>query len=198
MVDDSTVELQRLLDRVHQGEPEAQRRLLERAHARLKRLAAKLLNQSFPALRPQHELDSIVHESWFRLIDAVDAAQPATVLDFFRLAAHKIRQVLLDLVQEQRRQQARETPLANDSHHGESAQAWTGTYDPVKLSLWTEFHRRVDDLEPSERSVFELHYYLDVPQAEIARLLDLHPRKVSYLWVAATERLAEGLDAFVG
>jgi hypothetical protein len=31
------------------------------------------------------------------------------------------------------------------------------------------------------------------PQAEIARVLELHPRKVSYLWVAATEKLGEGL-----
>ena len=38
-----------------------------------------------------------------------------------------------------------------------------------------------------------MHYYLDLPQAEIARVLELHPRKVSYLWVAATEKLGEGL-----
>ena len=44
------------------------------------------------------------------------------------------------------------------------------------------------------RTLFDLHYYTDLPQAEIARLLGLHPRKVSYLWVAATERLAEWLD----
>jgi hypothetical protein len=35
-----------------------------------------------------------------------------------------------------------------------------------------------------------MHYYLGLPQAEIARLLNLHPRKVSYLWIAATEELA--------
>jgi len=40
-----------------------------------------------------------------------------------------------------------------------------------------------------------MHYYLELPQAEIARMLDLHPRKVSYPWVAATEKLGEGPDA---
>ena len=40
-----------------------------------------------------------------------------------------------------------------------------------------------------------MHYYLDLPQAEIARLLELHTRKVSYLWIAATEKLGDGLDA---
>ena len=39
-----------------------------------------------------------------------------------------------------------------------------------------------------------MHYYLDLPQSTIAQALGLHPRKVSYLWIAATEKLGEGLD----
>jgi hypothetical protein len=42
--------------------------------------------------------------------------------------------------------------------------------------------------------MFEMHYYLELPQAEIARVLQLRPRKVSYVWTAATEKLARGLD----
>src|SRR5262249_37629365 len=34
-----------------------------------------------------------------------------------------------------------------------------------------------------------MHYYLELPRAEIAHVLELHPRKVSYLWIAATEKL---------
>jgi hypothetical protein len=45
-----------------------------------------------------------------------------------------------------------------------------------------------------EEPVFKMHYYLELPQAEIAQVLELHPRKVSYLWIAATEKLGEGLD----
>ena len=40
-----------------------------------------------------------------------------------------------------------------------------------------------------------MHHYLEMSQADIARVLNLHPRKVSYLWVAATEKLAD-LSAF--
>ena len=40
-----------------------------------------------------------------------------------------------------------------------------------------------------------MHYYLELPQVQIAQVLGLHPRKVSYLWVAATEKLGAGLDA---
>ena len=37
-----------------------------------------------------------------------------------------------------------------------------------------------------------------LPQAEIARILELHPRKVSYLWIAATENLAGELGQVGG
>ncbi len=72
------------------------------------------------------------------------------------------------------------------------------TYDPGRLAAWTEFHEQVQALADDKRSVFEMHFYLDLPQAEIARVLALHPRKVSRLWVAATERLADDLTALGG
>jgi hypothetical protein len=43
-----------------------------------------------------------------------------------------------------------------------------------------------------------MHFYLELPQAEIARVLNLHPRKVSYLWVSATEKLADDLESITG
>jgi DNA-directed RNA polymerase specialized sigma subunit len=43
-----------------------------------------------------------------------------------------------------------------------------------------------------------MHYYLELPQAEVARILNLPPRRVSYIWVAATEKLADQLDHLGG
>ena len=45
-----------------------------------------------------------------------------------------------------------------------------------------------------QRAVFRFHYFADMPQSEIARLMDLHPRQVSRLWLAATMRLADRLS----
>jgi DNA-directed RNA polymerase specialized sigma24 family protein len=59
--------------------------------------------------------------------------------------------------------------------------------------MWTELHQQVELLPSDERAVFEMHYYLGMPQADIARVLDLHPRKVSHLWIAATDKLADGV-----
>jgi RNA polymerase sigma factor (sigma-70 family) len=147
-------------------------------------------------LARRHEVDSVVHETWVRLLQALDKTEPPTVADFFRLAAHKFRQVLLDLAQGERRRAQREVlGLSCVDSDGPAPSAASATHDPARLALWTEFHEKVAMLSEEERSVFEMHYYLELPQAEIAKMLELHPRKVSYLWIAATEKLGEGLDA---
>jgi RNA polymerase sigma factor (sigma-70 family) len=195
MDESGTTELQGLLDRLRQGDREARRLLLERACERLRRLAGRMLHGSFPELARRHEVDSVVHETWVRLLQALDKTEPATVADFFRLAAHKFRQVLLDMAQGERRRAQREVlGLSGPDGAGLVSDGATTTYDPARLALWTEFHEKVATLGEAERAVFEMHYYLELPQAEIARVLELHPRKVSYLWIAATEKLGEELD----
>jgi RNA polymerase sigma factor (sigma-70 family) len=196
----ATVELQALLDHLRAGDKAARRQFLELACGRLRRLAAKILYGSFPNLQGRHDVDSVVHETWLRLIQALDKADPPTVEDFFRLAAHKIRQVLLDMADRKRRIDQRESLLGTGSLRSSGAvqSPDENTYDAGKLALWTEFHNRVAHLAADERTVFEMHYYLGLPQAEIARLLKLHPRKVSYLWIAATESLADVLSLAEG
>src|SRR5262245_43002292 len=103
MAGETTVQLQGLIDRMRQGDGQARRELLERAHGRLRKLTARILCGSFPALRGRHDLDSVVDETWLRLVRALERTDPPTVADFFRLAAHKIRQVLLDVAERARR-----------------------------------------------------------------------------------------------
>jgi RNA polymerase sigma factor (sigma-70 family) len=190
------MELQVLIDRLRQGDRQAGRDLLERAHRRLRKLARRILSGSFPALRGRHDLDSVVDETWLRLLQALEKSEPPTVADFFRLAAHKIRQVLLDLTGRERRRLRHEVAPVGEasSTDGRAAEPADQSHDPARLALWAELHGKVATLPEQERAVFEMHYYMALPEAEIARLLGLHPRKVSYLWVAATEKLARGLS----
>jgi hypothetical protein len=62
MSEDTTVALQSLLDRLREGDRQAGRLLLERAHERLRQLAGRILFYSFPALQARHDPDSLPHE----------------------------------------------------------------------------------------------------------------------------------------
>jgi len=179
-MNDASVELQALIERIRRGDREARRDLLAHACDRLRRLTARVFNESFPALRNRHELDSVVHETWLRLVQALEKTEPPTVADFFRLAAHKVRQVLLDMAARQRRLASREALGFSDVTHPAMGAAQQ-TYDPGRLAQWTEFHEKVEALTEDERAVFEMHYYLELPQAQVAELLEMHPRKVSRL-----------------
>ena len=195
MTGDTTADLQGLIDRLQRGDDTARAELLARAYQRLRRIAASMYHRDFPRLKDRHDLESVVDESWPRLMRALETARPPTVADFLRLVAHKVRQVLLDMAnQQQRRDEWVHDGVLNPSAEAMVVEPADHSFDPSRLALLTEFHRHVENLPEDQRTVFDLHYYTDLPQAEIARLLGLHPRKVSYLWVAATEQLAEWLD----
>src|SRR5215472_173756 len=133
---DDSAQLQGLLDRLRQGDREARRLLLERACERLRRLAGRMLHGSFPELACRHEVDSIVHETWVRLLQALDKTEPPTVPDFFRLASHKFRQVLLDLAQSERRRAQREVLGLNGVDSQVPARSAASTScDPARLAL---------------------------------------------------------------
>src|SRR5205823_294766 len=72
------------------------------------------------------------------------------------------------------------------------------THNPMELAAWTEFHSRVSTLPDAERQIFELHYYLEIPQAEIARMTNLAPRQVSRLWIKSLELLTQGFAEIEG
>jgi RNA polymerase sigma factor (sigma-70 family) len=190
MSDETIDEMRDLIEGVRRQDPSARRALLERACGRLRRLAGHILSGSFADLAGRHELDSIVHETWLRLAQALETTEPASVEHFFHLAAQKVRHVLLDMVDRHRRARSREALGFSSDSRGGPVEV---SSDPARLARWTEFHERVASLPEDERTVFEMHYYLELPQGQIAELLSLHPRKVSRLWISSTDKLAEGL-----
>jgi RNA polymerase sigma factor (sigma-70 family) len=174
-----------LLERLRGGDAAARNELLGLTYERLRRLAAAQLRRSFPRLAGRHEPESVAHDAWLRLHSALGgAAIPPTPAEFFRFAAHKIRQVLLDLASRQDRGglPADDTPEPSED-----------TLDPARLAVWTEFHTLAGELPDDQRAVFDLHYYLGLPQREVAALLGKHEKAVSRLWLAATQRLADRL-----
>ena len=74
------------------------------------------------------------------------------------------------------------TSILDSSASPEQPQA-DSTYNPERLARWTELHRKVDELPPEEREVYELRYYAGLTLAEVADSLQIHPKQASRLWI---------------
>jgi RNA polymerase sigma factor (sigma-70 family) len=178
MSGDTTADVRDLIERLRTGDDSSRLALLERVHHRLCRIAAATLRSQFPRLRDQHELNSVVDEAWIRLSGALKTTQPASPEAFYGLMFHKVHQVLLDLAARQTRDAAQISPAAVGTGRSAVASFEPGdmTDDPARLAFWTEFHQEVASLPDPQRIVFDFHYYAEFPQAEIAQLLNLHPK----------------------
>jgi RNA polymerase sigma-70 factor (ECF subfamily) len=197
MTGDTSADLEDLIERLRRGDDQARRELLQRAHDRVLRIAANIFQKDFPDLHGRHDLESVVSEVWMRLMTALETTKPESVDGFFGLVFHKARQVLLDIVKRQRRMDARRLRAPRDPNESDAAANCDDadtTHDPRRLAVLTEFHEQVEKLPDAERRVFEMRYYGGFAQAEIARMLGMHPKQVSRLWLAATARLAHWLE----
>lgn len=194
---DTTADVHRLIERLRRGDDSARNALLERVYHRLRRIAGALFRDEFPRLRARHDLNSVVDEAWMRLMKALEETRPESAEDFYSLMFHKVRHVLLDMARIQSRNDARwrqGPPDVEDPDATAQFDVGDSTYEPARLAIWSEFHREVESLPDKQRLVFDLHYLGEFSQSEIARLLDLHPKQVSRLWLAATGSLAQWLD----
>jgi RNA polymerase sigma factor (sigma-70 family) len=190
MGDDQTAGLQDLIDRVQAGDEEARRELIDTAYARLRRLSAIILRRSFPRLKGTPTLvdtTDVANESACRLHQALAEIQPATVRDFFRLAAQRIRWLLLDLAKQADRAQivGFDDRLAIEGRDDSSASG-----PPAAL---TELYRQIELLPANEREVVDLLYFHGLTQAEAANQLGVTERTVRRYSTAARFRLFEAL-----
>ena len=194
MANDPITHLQQVLDRLRQGDDSARRELIGCAYERLRLLARTILHEDFPRFENLHETGSVLDEAALRLLKALEQEQPATVRGFFGLAAKKIREVLLDLARRDRRRggEARRDGVAQQANASQNLIPYDpadGSYDPVLLAKWTEFHRMVDELPEEQREVVDLHWYQGLTQAETAVVMGISQKEVSRLWIRATRKL---------
>lgn len=92
----STMIVQRLLDLLGSGDPEASRQLLDASMERLRHLSRKIL-ADIPGVSRWEDTDDLLQNGAVRLWKALENHHPPTPLDYYRLAAAVIRRELIDL-----------------------------------------------------------------------------------------------------
>jgi RNA polymerase sigma-70 factor (ECF subfamily) len=192
MSDNQTVVLQALLARSLRGEEAARQELIGFAYERLRCLARVILNEDFPRLKaPPALLDTtdVVNQAALGMYQALDQIRPATIDDFFRLAAQRIRWLLLDHARkaDRRRRQLLDTPPPKET---EAADAPEGGGVSALLDALYEM---IDGLPERERQVVDLLYFHGLSQPEAAALLGVTERSVRRYWTAARLKLIGGL-----
>src|SRR5262249_20311107 len=146
------------------------------------------------------QTDDVFQNATVRLYRALGEVRPASVHDFFRLAALNIRRELLDLAKHYYGPQghgANYASLGQGQEAGSSPQAPLeqpdATDDPSQLAAWAEFHSQVEQLPEEEREIFDLLWYQELSQAEAAALLQVSERTVKRRWQSARLKLHEAL-----
>ena len=196
----SAVVVQRLLDLLRAGDSAASGQLLEVTMERLRILSRKIL-ADVPSVERWEEIDDLLQNSSLRLWKALEKHHPPTPLDYFRLAAAVIRRELIDLSRRYFGPLGLGANQAKSWQNGSQSAAspiecmGDSTYDPVKLSNWTEFHEYVEKLPDDERTLFDLLWYQGMMLAEAAESIGVSERTVRRHWRLARLTLFQRLLA---
>lgn len=194
-----SVHLQRCLDRLQNSDATARDDLLKASCGRLEGLTRKML-RDYRSVKRWEETGDVLQNALLRLVRALGAVTPPTVLDYYRLAAAQIRRELIDLARHYYGPQgggAHHASQGPEDAHGSSVpplyEATDVSLEASRLSLWTEFHKQVEGLPAEDRDVFDLVFYQGLPQDEVAAILDISLRTVKRRWQSARLKLHEAL-----
>jgi RNA polymerase sigma-70 factor (ECF subfamily) len=195
---DQTARLERLIAELRRGDRAARQELLASAGERLMRLTRRMFRGE-RRLQRLEQTDDIFQNASLRLYVALAEVKPASVRDFFRLAALHIRRELIDLARHYYGPQGlgtRQTGFqaCNDTSADLSREPSDTTCEPGHLATWREFHERVAELPDEEREMFDLVWYQGLSQADVAALLCISSRTVQRRWQAARLGLYRNLN----
>ena len=187
MAGDPSAMLHGLLARVAAGDQAARHELIGCAYQRLRCLARVILNENFPRLKAAPaalETTDVADEAALGMYEVLAEIQPATPRDFFRLAAQRIRWLLLERAKQVDRA-GRELP---DSPAPRAADRLPEDDVPGALEA---LYQQIEALPDKEREVVDLLYFHELDQSEAAAILGVTERSVRRYWTAARLKLLE-------
>jgi len=181
---ETTAEMQSAIGRFNAGDPKALDDLFAGAAQRLEQIARRMLH--YDRVHGREQTGDLVQEAVLRLIRSLATVRVSTPLEFFRLSATMIRRALIDLARHHFGEEGSAANQANVPLGGNSsAPGFTPaetSNDPARLAKWMEFHECVQTLPEDQRAVFDLIWYRQKSQAEVAELLDIAVPTVKRRW----------------
>ncbi|MEM8678124.1 MAG: sigma-70 family RNA polymerase sigma factor [Planctomycetota bacterium] len=201
-------ELESHIRRFNEGDPAAREALLHATSERLLALSHQL-KRNFSGVGRWEQTEDICQIASLKIFEALQATKLNDARHYFRLAAKKIRETLIDLA---RHYQGPQGMGANHMtqfvpHAGEEApppphDPGEMTQNPGLLAQWQDLHRKIEELPESSREMFDLLWYNEVPQEKVAELLGISVRQVKRRWRTAklelVERFGDDLRLFDG
>jgi len=191
MLNNSTFQIQNCLNRIRTGDRSARDELIRTASDRLLLHTRQMLKR-YRGVKRWEQTDDVCQNAMIRLCRALEAVVPATPLDFFKLASVQIRRELVDLARHHY------GPLGGGANHasaGADAAPTPRDDDPARIAQWTEFHTQAGALPDDERDVFDLVWYQQLKQDEVAEVLGVSTRTVKSRWRSARLLLVEKLGS---
>lgn len=196
----TTIHLERCLQRIGQHDESARAELLSFAGRRPKVLADRMFAR-FPQLYSFEQSDDLFQEAMIRLWQSLEEVFPTTVAGFMGLAAMQMRRALIDLA---RRHFGRNQPgelrtrRSRSVVHEGSTALLTQKDDRAnaveELLCWSDFHLAADRLPEPQRTAFDLLFYHELPQAEVAQLMHVSLRQVQRYWHSARLKLSDMME----
>jgi RNA polymerase sigma factor (sigma-70 family) len=183
-----TAQLHDWLTRMKAGDESAPDELLRSVTLRLEVLARRMFRR-FPQLRRWEQTDDVLQGALLGLLNALRAVRPESMRSFYALSSVMIRRQLIDLWRHYY------GPRGPGTHHHSDPGALALAPAPEDDSPDIDrVHELVDQLPEDQRAVFELRYYHDLSQDEVAEALGVSTRTVQRRWVAALRRLHSLLE----
>jgi RNA polymerase sigma-70 factor (ECF subfamily) len=201
MADGTTVRLQRCLDRLLDGNAQAREELIACAADRLTKLAQRMF-QHDGRLERWEETADVAQGALLRLWRALQDVRPASLREFFRLAAVQIRREMLDLARHHfgpegaarfHASVSPALPAETTSVLEQRAERADLSHEPSHLAAWAEFHELAADLPEEIGEVFDLVFYQGLSHAEAASLLGVSKKTVQRRWQEGCVRIHTAL-----
>lgn len=168
----------------------ARENILAVSQQRLLRLARRMLSGERRSYL--HGTEDLQQSANLRLMRRLRNHIPEDARDFFRMAAREMRLELIDLARRTRTERALVCQAtSNDPGLGvpETTQG-----QAEHLERWTEFHQAVSCLPEGPREVFELTYYGELSQRDVARVTQRSVWKIRRELSEAKRSLASSMS----